>query len=132
MRSKNFRNWKAVAGTFLVATLSFSAAHAYGPLFIFDYEGGTPYRWDVSAPVPVYTDGGNFASGTISVYVPETCNAENGWVCYEQVYVEFTNEQGVQRVSEALASWSSVPTSTVGRATCKSKRSSSGPDSRQR
>ncbi len=111
MRSKSSRNWTAIAGTFLIATLSFSAAHAYGPLFIFDYEGGTPYRWDVSQPVPVYTDGGNFASGTVSVYVPETCNAENGWVCYEQVYVEFTNEQGVTRVSEALASWSSVPTS---------------------
>jgi hypothetical protein len=111
MRSKSFRNWTAIAGTFLVAMLPISAAQAYGPLFIFDYEGGTPYRWDVSKPIPVYTDGGNFASGTISVYVPETCNAENGWVCYEQVYVEFTNEQGVKRVSEALASWSSVPTS---------------------
>lgn len=111
MRSKSLRCWAAIAGTFLVTILSFSAAHAYGPLFIFDYERGTPYRWDVSQPVPVFTDGGNFASGTVSVYVPETCNAENGWVCYQQVYVEFNNEQGVKRVAEALESWSSVPTS---------------------
>ena len=35
-----------------------------------------------------------------------TCNAEGGWVCYYDLYVEFTNEQGVARVDEALASWS--------------------------
>jgi hypothetical protein len=98
------------------ATFMSSAAYAYGPLYIFDYASGTPYRWDVTTPVPVYTDGGNFASGTVFIWVntPETCNAENGWQCghSEELYVEFTNAQGVARVSEALASWSSVATSS--------------------
>ena len=89
-------------------------AHAYGPLYIFDYASGTPYRWDVTEPVSVWTDGGNFASGTVTLYNGDldTCNAEGGWQCYEDLYVEFTNEQGVSRVSEALASWSAVPTSS--------------------
>jgi hypothetical protein len=92
------------------------AAQAYGPLYVWDYASGTPYRWDVSTPVPVWTDGGNFASGTVSLWVetPETCNEENDWQCghYEDLYVEFTNEQGVARVADAVASWSSVPTSS--------------------
>jgi len=107
---------KSLAAGIAVAGLTSIAAHAYGPLYIFDYANGTPYRWDVTTPVQVYTDGGNFASGTVSLYVdtPETCNPENEWNCgyYEDVYVEFTNDQGVARVEEALASWSAVPTST--------------------
>jgi hypothetical protein len=100
----------------MVAGLASFAALAYGPLYIHDYATGTPYRWDVTGPVQVYTDGGNFASGTVSLYVstPETCNAADGWQCghYEDTYVEFTNEQGVARVAEALASWSAVSTSS--------------------
>ncbi len=107
---------KSLAAGIAVAGLTSIAAQAYGPLYIFDYATGTPYRWDVSNPVPVYTDGGNFASGTVSLYVdtPETCNEADGWNCghYEDSYVEFTNEQGVARVEDALASWSAVPTST--------------------
>jgi hypothetical protein len=107
---------KILRGLFTVAVLAGSSAHAYGPLYIHDYSTGTPYRWDVTAPVPVYTDGGNFASGTVSLWVntPETCNEENGWQCgySEELYVEFTNEQGVARVSDALKTWSSVPTSS--------------------
>lgn len=107
---------KYLAAGIAVAGLTSIAAHAYGPLYIFDYASSTPYRWDVTEPVQVYIDGGNFASGTVWLYVetPETCNPENGWNCgySEEVYVEFTNEQGVARVDEALASWSAVPTST--------------------
>lgn len=103
-------------GLCAAALLAVSAAHAYGPLYIHDYATGTPYRWDVSTPVQVWTDGGNFASGTVWLWVntPETCNAENGWNCgyNEELYVEFTNEQGVARVADALASWSNVPTSS--------------------
>ncbi|MDJ0905852.1 MAG: hypothetical protein QNI96_07525 [Woeseiaceae bacterium] len=106
----------AVRGIVAAALFTASAAHAFGPLYIHDYATGTPYRWDVTTPVPVYTDGGNFASGSVWLWVntPETCNAENGWQCgySEELYVEFTNEQGVTRVEEALASWSSVPTSS--------------------
>ncbi|WP_346837968.1 matrixin family metalloprotease [Microbulbifer sp. SAOS-129_SWC] len=103
----------ALAACLLAGT---SSAFAYGPLYVFDYENGIPYRWDVSSPVKVYTDGGNFASGTVKLYksTPETCNEDDGWVCghYEDVYVEFANEQGVARVKDALASWTKVPTST--------------------
>jgi hypothetical protein len=92
------------------------AVYANGPLYIFDYETGTPYRWDVTTPVPVWTDGGHFASGTVTIWVdtPETCNEEDGWNCghEEEIYVEFTNETGVARVTDALASWSDVPTSS--------------------
>jgi len=106
----------ALSAGVAIAGLTALSAHAYGPLYIHDYDNGTPYRWDVTNPVQVYTDGGNFASGTISIYVntPETCNEVDGWQCgyYEDLYVEFTNEQGVARVAEALASWSAVSTST--------------------
>ena len=106
----------AVRGLAASLLLAGSAAHAYGPLYIHDYAAGTPYRWDVTTPVPVYTDGGNFASGTVWIWVntPETCNQEGGWQCgySEELYVEFTNEQGVARVADALATWSSVSTSS--------------------
>jgi hypothetical protein len=99
-----------------IATAGFTSfsAQAYGPLYVFDYESGTPWRWDVTEPVDVWVDGGNFASGTVRLRNPDlpTCNAEGGWQCYEDVYVEFTNEQGVARVTDALASWSAVPTSS--------------------
>ncbi len=105
-----------LAAGIAAAGLASLTAHAYGPLYIYDYSDGTPYRWDVTEPVQVWVDGGNFASGTVTLYVstPETCNADDGWQCgyYEESYVEFTNEQGVARVSEALASWSAVPTSS--------------------
>ncbi len=105
---------RAIAASIACAGMASLTAQAYGPLYIFDYEAGTPYRWDVSSPVPVYTDGGNFASGTVRLRNSDlpTCNSEGGWVCYENVYVEFTNEQGVNRVRESLASWSDVPTSS--------------------
>jgi len=105
-----------LAAGIAAAGMTSFAAQAYGPLYIYDYATATPYRWDVSEPVPVWTDGGNFASGTVTIYVPtpETCNADDGWQCgyYEDLYVEFTNEQGVARVADALASWTAVPTST--------------------
>jgi len=63
-----------VAFVIAVAGMTSFAAEAYGPLYIWDYASGTPYRWDVTTPVPVYVDGGNFASGTVSVYDPEFCN----------------------------------------------------------
>ena len=107
---------RALAAAIAVLALAGPAAHAYGPLYIFDYSTGTPYRWDVTTPIPVWVDGGHFASGTVTVWVetPETCNAENGWNCghNEDKYVEFTNELGVARVADALASWSDVPTSS--------------------
>jgi len=104
-----------LAAGIIAAGMTSIVAQANGPLYVWDYESGTPYRWDVSSPVQVWTDGGNFASGTVSIWVetPETCNEENGWQCghNEDLYVEFTNDQGVARVADALASWSSVPTS---------------------
>jgi hypothetical protein len=100
----------------LATMLLSSAANAYGPLYIHDYATGTPYRWNVTTPVQVYTDGGNYASGSVWLWVetPETCNAENNWNCgyAEELYVEFSNEQGVARVADALASWSGVATSS--------------------
>jgi hypothetical protein len=68
----------------------------------------------VTEPVQVYTDGGNFASGTVRLRDSDlpTCNAEGGYQCYYDLYVEFTNEQGVARVAESLASWSGVATSS--------------------
>jgi hypothetical protein len=104
------------AASIAVAGLMGTAAQAYGPLYIHDYATATPYRWDVTDPVAVWTDGGNFASGTIFVWVstPDTCNEDDGWQCghNEELYVEFTNEQGVARVEDALASWSAVATSS--------------------
>ena len=113
---KNNRRFlkNTLAAAVAVAGLTSLTAQAYGPLYVHDYATGTPYRWDVTDPVKVWTDGGNFASGTVRFYdysLP-TCNEEGGYICYEDVYVEFTNEQGVARVSEALASWSTVPTSS--------------------
>lgn len=102
-----------LAASILSATAS---TMAYGPLYVYDYKKGTPYRWDVTSPVKVYTDGGNYASGTVNLYVstPETCNEDGNWQCgyVEELYVEFTNEQGVERIRDALASWSNVPTSS--------------------
>ena len=96
--------------------LSASAAHAAGPLYIHDYASGEAYLWDVTQPVQVWVDGGNYASGTVWLWVstPDTCNPENNWNCgySEELYVEFTNEQGVARVADSLASWSGVPTSS--------------------
>jgi hypothetical protein len=116
MKTKRKFLKNVLAAGIVAAGMTSIAAQAYGPLYVWDYVSGTPYRWDVSNPVPVWTDGGNFASGTVSLWVetPETCNEENGWQCgyYEDLYVEFTNQQGVTRVAEALASWSDVPTST--------------------
>ena len=105
---------KSLAAGIAVAGMTSIAAQAYGPLYIFDYSDGTPYRWDVTEPVQVYTDGGNFASGTVTLRDSNlpTCNAEGGWQCYYDLYVEFTNEQGVAKVTEALASWSGVATSS--------------------
>ncbi len=107
---------KSVCAAIALAGLASIPAQAYGPLYIFDYTEGTPYRWDVSEPVQVWTDGGNFASGTVWLWVdtPETCNESDGWMCgySEESYIEFTNEQGVARVVEALQSWSSVATSS--------------------
>jgi len=104
----------SLAAAVMAAGVASFAAHAYGPLYVFDYASGTPYHWDVTEPVQVYTDGGNFASGTVSLYdnTLPTCNAEGGWVCNYDLYVEFTNEQGVARVAESLASWTNVPTSS--------------------
>ena len=105
----------AIAGMAVLA-LAGPAALAYGPLYIFDYSTGTPFRWDVTTPIPVWVDGGHFASGTVTVWIdtPETCNAENEWNCghNEEIYVEFANELGVARVADALGSWSDVPTSS--------------------
>ena len=113
---KNNRKFlkNSLSAAVALAGLASFAAHAYGPLYIYDYADGTPYRWDVTEPVQVYTDGGNFASGTVRLRDSNlpTCNAEGGWQCYYDLYVEFTNEQGVAKVTEALASWSSVPTSS--------------------
>ena len=115
MKTSNFLKKSLIAGI-AVAGLTGLTAQAYGPLYIFDYASGTPYSWDVTEPVQVFTDGGNFASGTVLVWVdtPETCNEADGWQCghNEELYVEFTNEQGVARVTESLASWSAVSTST--------------------
>jgi len=116
MKTKRTTFSNVLAGCVAAAGLTSFAAQAYGPLYVWDYASGTPYRWDVSSPVQVYTDGGNFASGTVWVWVdtPETCDEAHAWDCghSEELYVEFTNEQGVARVQDALASWSSVATST--------------------
>ena len=113
---KNNRKFlrNSLSAAVAVAGLASFSAHAYGPLYVFDYADATPYRWDVTEPVQVYTDGGNFASGTVRLRDSNlpTCNAEGGWQCYYDLYVEFTNEQGVAKVADALASWSSVPTSS--------------------
>ena len=113
---KNNRKFlrNSLSAAVAVAGLASFSAHAYGPLYVFDYADGTPYRWDVTEPVPVYTDGGNFASGTVRLRDSNlpTCNAEGGWQCYYDLYVEFTNQQGVAKVADALASWSNVPTSS--------------------
>ena len=107
---------KSLAAAVAVTGLATFSVQAYGPLYIFDYTDGTPYRWDVSEPVQVWTDGGNFASGTVWLWVntPETCNEADGWMCgySEETYIVFTNEQGVARVVESLESWSAVPTSS--------------------
>ncbi len=115
---KNNRKFlkNALIACVAAAGLTGLTAQAYGPLYIHDYATGTPYRWDVSTPVQVYTDGGNFASGSVWVWVetPDTCNEADGWQCghSEELYVVFTNEQGVARVTDALASWSGVTTSS--------------------
>ena len=98
---KNNRKFlkNSLSAAVAVAGLASFSAHAYGPLYVFDYADATPYRWDVTEPVQVYTDGGNFASGTVRLRDSNlpTCNAEGGRQCYYDLYVEFTNEQGVAR-----------------------------------
>ena len=49
MRSNNLVR-RVFAAAFATAILASSAAYAYGPLYIHDYENGAPYRWDVTTP----------------------------------------------------------------------------------
>ena len=41
---------KSLIAGIAVAGLTSIAAQAYGPLYIFDYTDGTPYRWDERSP----------------------------------------------------------------------------------
>jgi hypothetical protein len=78
----------------IVAVIGINAA---GPLSIWNKEQRIPYRWDVSTPVPIYTDLGPFE------VLPANPPAGTKLV---------TNEIADATVTFAANQWSSVPTSS--------------------
>ena len=79
----------ALAGAMLAMT-----AQAGGPLYMFNET--TPYTWDVSTPVQVYTDLGDL------------CDTNPDWP-YSGC---LTNEQADAEVAFAFGQWTAVPSST--------------------
>ena len=80
--------------TLLLVVVSVIGANAGGPLIIFNNEQRIPYRYDVTSPVPVYTDLGLFGAA-----IP-------GWI------PEVSNERGDEVVAFALKQWTDVETSS--------------------
>ena len=82
-----------LAAAAAVGVASFPA-HAGGPLYMF--QPGVPYRWDVTTPVPVYTDLGDL------------CDTNPDWPyggC-------LSNEQLDAAVARGFGQWTAVPTSS--------------------
>lgn len=53
-------NCKFIISALLIAIFAVVGLNAGGPLYMWNAEQRIPYRWDVSSPVPVYTDIGPF------------------------------------------------------------------------
>lgn len=85
---------KITLATALCAGLFSAAASAGGPLYLYDNQ--VPLHWDVSSPVPVYTDLG------------ELCDTNPDWP-YSGC---LTNEQADAAVAFGFAQWTAVPTSS--------------------
>src|SRR6188768_406445 len=51
---------KLVISALLLVIVTAVGVNAGGPLFIWNAEQRIPYRWDVTSPVPIYTDLGAF------------------------------------------------------------------------
>lgn len=90
MNSKTTR----FALTALAAGIISTTAQAGGPLYL--YDSGQPFAWDVSEPVPVYTDLGDL------------CDSEPGWP-YNGC---LSNEQADAAVAFGFAQWTGVESSS--------------------
>ena len=82
----------------LLAICAVVGINAAGPLNMWNKEQRIPYRWDVSTPVPIYTDIGPFE------VLPPNPPAGTQLV---------TNEIADATVAFAASQWSNVPTSSM-------------------
>ena len=82
----------------LLAICAVVGLNAAGPLNMWTKEQRIPYRWDVSTPVPIYTDIGPFE------LLPPNPPAGTQLV---------TNEIADATVAFAASQWSNVPTSSM-------------------
>lgn len=87
----------SIIASLLVVVFTAIGANAAGPLYIWNSEQRIPYRWDVSSPVPIYTDLGPFE------ILPANPPAGTQLV---------TNEKADGVVAFAASQWSNVPTSS--------------------
>ena len=87
----------SVVASLLVVLFTAVGANAGGPLNIWNNEQRIPYRWDVSSPVPIYTDIGPFE------VLPANPPAGTQLV---------TNEKADEIVAFAAKQWTDVETSS--------------------
>ena len=88
---------ESIVTALLLAIFTVVGINAAGPLVIWNNEQRIPYRWDVSSPIPIYTDIGPF-----EVLPP---NPPAGTVLV-------TNETADATVAFAAQQWTDVPTSS--------------------
>src|SRR5688572_29690117 len=90
-------NREFILSALLVVIFTAAGVNAGGPLFMWNTEQRIPYRWDVSAPVNIYTDNGPFE------ILPATPPAGT---------VLVTNEIADATVAFAALQWTNVATSS--------------------
>lgn len=86
-----------IVSALLLAVFSVVGVNAGGPLYVWNSEQRIPYRWDVSTPVPIYTDLGPFE------ILPANPPAGTQLV---------TNEKADEIVAFAAKQWTDVETSS--------------------
>ncbi len=79
----------------LTAGLFSITSQAGGPLYL--YENQVPLRWDVTSPIPVYTDLGDLCDTNIEAWPYSGC---------------LTNDQADAAVAFSFDQWTAVPSST--------------------
>jgi len=84
-----------IVATLLLVIVSVIGAHAGGPLIMFNSEQRIPYHYDVTTPVPVYTDLGLFGAANPARSLPAV-----------------SNERGDEVVAFAAKQWTDVDTSS--------------------
>ena len=86
---------KITLASALFAGLFSISSQAGGPLYLYDNQ--VPMRWDVTSPIPVYTDLGDLCDTDIEAWPFSGC---------------LTNEQADAAVAFSFGQWTAVPSST--------------------